>query len=39
MAVSIASPIGKGLLGKKPGEIAIIQAPMGERKLEILEIK
>jgi len=39
MAVSIASPIGKGLLGKKPGEIALIQAPMGERKLEILEIK
>jgi transcription elongation factor GreA len=39
MAVSIASPIGKGLLGKKLGEIALIQAPMGERKLEILEIK
>ena len=39
MAVSVASPIGKGLLGKKPGEIAMIQAPMGERKLEILEIK
>lgn len=39
MAVSIASPIGKGLLGKKLNEIALIQAPMGERKLEILEIK
>jgi transcription elongation factor GreA len=39
MAVSVASPIGKGLLGKKTGEIALIQAPMGERKLEILEIK
>lgn len=39
MAVSVASPIGHGLLGKKLGEIAVIKAPMGERKLEILEIK
>lgn len=39
MAVSVASPIGKGLLGKKTGQIALIHAPMGERKLEILEIK
>ena len=39
MAVSIASPIGKGLLGKKLGEIAVIHAPMGKRHLEILEIK
>ncbi len=39
MAVSIASPIGKGLLGKKLREVAIIHAPMGERQLEILEIK
>lgn len=39
MAVSIASPIGKGLLGKKLGEVACIQAPMGVRQLEILEIR
>jgi len=39
MAVSIASPIGKGLLGKKLGEIAIINAPMGKRQLEIIEIR
>jgi transcription elongation factor GreA len=39
MAVSIASPIGKGLLGKKLGETAQINAPMGIRRLEILEIK
>lgn len=39
MAVSIASPIGNGLLGKKLGQIALIKAPMGERQLEILEIK
>ncbi|MCB5295532.1 MAG: transcription elongation factor GreA [Candidatus Cloacimonetes bacterium] len=36
--VSVVSPIGKGLLGKKPGEIALIKAPMGERMLKILEI-
>jgi transcription elongation factor GreA len=39
MAVSIASPIGKGLLGKKLNEIALIHAPMGIRQMEILEIK
>jgi transcription elongation factor GreA len=39
MAVSIASPIGKALLGKKKGEIALVQAPMGERHLEILAIR
>jgi transcription elongation GreA/GreB family factor len=39
MAVSIASPIGKGLLGNKLNQIALIIAPMGERKLEILKIK
>ncbi|MBM4399358.1 MAG: transcription elongation factor GreA [Candidatus Cloacimonetes bacterium] len=39
MAVSVASPIGKGLLGKKLHEIACIHAPMGMRKLEVLEIK
>jgi transcription elongation factor GreA len=36
--VSVVSPIGQGLLGKKPGEIALIKAPMGERLLKILEI-
>lgn len=37
--VSVVSPIGKGLLGKKLNEIALIQAPMGERQLKILDIK
>ncbi len=36
--VSVVSPIGKGLLGKKPQEIAVISAPMGERRLKVLEI-
>lgn len=36
--VSVLSPIGKGLLGKKPGELAVVKAPIGERHLLILEI-
>ncbi|MDI3504344.1 MAG: transcription elongation factor GreA [Candidatus Cloacimonadota bacterium] len=36
--VSVISPIGKGLLGRKVNEIAVISAPMGERRLKILEI-
>ena len=39
MAVSVVSPIGKGLMGKKLLETAIIKAPMGQRKLKILEIR
>jgi len=36
--VSVESPIGKGLLGKKVGDIAEIHAPAGLLKFEILEI-
>lgn len=36
--ISINSPIGRGLLGKKVGEIAYIEAPSGNIELEILEI-
>jgi transcription elongation factor GreA len=36
--ISLASPFGKGLLGKKQGEIAEIKAPAGLLKFEILEI-
>jgi len=32
------SPIGQGLLGKKPGEVAEIQVPMGKVRFEILDI-
>jgi transcription elongation factor GreA len=33
--ISISSPIGKGLLGKKAGEVAEIQVPAGMLKLRI----
>ncbi|MBL7829956.1 MAG: transcription elongation factor GreA [Saprospiraceae bacterium] len=36
--ISINSPIGKGLLGKKLGEIATIQTPNGAMEFEIVDI-
>jgi len=36
--VSITSPIGKGLLGKAPNEVAEIQVPAGLVKYKILKI-
>jgi transcription elongation factor GreA len=36
--ISVTSPIGKGLLGKKPGDIAEIQAPAGILKFRIENI-
>jgi len=36
--ISVTSPIGKGLLGKKVGETAEIQVPNGTLKFDILEI-
>ncbi len=36
--ISVASPIGKGLLGKKVGEVATIKIPNGELELEIVKI-
>ncbi len=36
--ISVGSPIGKGLLGKKIGEFAQIQIPAGVVEFEILDI-
>ena len=38
MAVSMASPLGKALLGGKVGETVTITLPMGKRKLKIVEL-
>jgi transcription elongation factor GreA len=35
--VSIASPIGKGLVGKKEGDIVTIKIPAGQKRFEVLE--
>jgi transcription elongation factor GreA len=32
------SPIGKGLLGKKKGDLATIKTPAGEMEFEIVNI-
>ena len=37
--VSYESPLGKGLMGKKPGDLFTIQVPIGEIKYKILEVK
>ena len=36
--IAITTPIAKGLLGKKVGEIASVQVPAGTMELEVLEI-
>lgn len=36
--ISVESPIGKGLLGKKPGETAKIKTPAGEIEFEVIDI-
>lgn len=36
--ISTMSPIGKGLLGRKKGEIAKIKTPAGEMEFEIVDI-
>ena len=36
--ISVNSPIGKGLLGKSVGDIAQINVPSGEIKIEIIQI-
>ncbi|GJM60293.1 MULTISPECIES: transcription elongation factor GreA [Persicobacter] len=36
--ISVKSPIGKGLMGKKVGEIAEVTAPAGKIEFEVLDI-
>ncbi|MBS3737792.1 transcription elongation factor GreA [Mesohalobacter halotolerans] len=36
--ISVDSPIGKGLLGKKAGDTAKVSVPNGEMEFEILEV-
>jgi len=37
--ISVSSPVGRGLLGRKVGEVAEIQVPAGLLRYEILEIR
>ena len=36
--ISVSSPIGAGLLGKKPGEIAVVETPRGNIEFEVIKI-
>ena len=36
--ISIASPLGRAMVEKKPGDIVVVQLPGGVRKLKILEV-
>ena len=36
--ISASSPLGKALLGKEPGEEAVVEAPGGKRVYEIIDI-
>jgi transcription elongation factor GreA len=37
--ISAASPVGRALLGRRKGEIAVVDAPKGRLEYEILEIE
>jgi transcription elongation factor GreA len=37
--VSLASPIGRGLLGARQGQEVTIRLPIGERKFKVLELQ
>jgi transcription elongation factor GreA len=36
--ISTTSPIGRGIVGKKVGDVATIMTPNGKRQLEILKL-
>jgi transcription elongation factor GreA len=36
--ISILSPIARGLIGKKVGDVAVVTSPKGEKEYEILEL-
>ncbi len=36
--ISVSSPLGKAIIGKKPGDEVTMQAPGGERYYELVEI-
>jgi transcription elongation factor GreA len=37
--ISVGSPLGRGLLGKKVGEVAVVQLPVAVRQLKVLELR
>jgi transcription elongation factor GreA len=35
----VSSPIARGLIGKREGDTALVEAPGGKREFEILEVR
>jgi len=38
LQVSLASPLGKSMIGKKMNEVFVVKAPIGDRTFKVLEI-
>lgn len=37
--ISVMSPIARALIGKKAGEVVVVQSPKGEKEYEVLSLK
>ncbi len=37
--ISVTSPLARSLIGKEEGDVAVLDAPGGQRELEILEVR
>ncbi len=37
--ISVSSPIARALIGKQEGDVAVVQAPGGEKNFEIVEVR
>ena len=38
-SISVSSPLGRAIIGRKPGEEIVVQVPAGKRTYELLEIR
>ena len=38
-AGAVIAPLARGLIGKSEGDVAVVQAPGGEREFEVLEVR
>ena len=37
--ISVNSPMARALIGKQPGDLAVVSTPAGERQFEIVEVR
>ena len=37
--INVSSPIARALIGKEEGDVAVVQAPGGERRYEVVAVK